>query len=94
VGAEAGVESKRPRISLTLLFGADVDGVGEGAEGVDELPNISARRSWLLCAGGAAAAPFVVGDVTRSSPRRLSYAKLDTGIKCEIKAAYVFTRLQ
>lgn len=62
VGAGDEVEPKRPRMSSMAAFlgpaGAAVGEVGEvvlmasaaaGAASDDELPKISARRSWLLC---------------------------------------------
>ena len=73
--ATEGVWSNKPRMSSTVLFcfaaGAEAPAPGEGA-GADELPKISARRSWLL-RGFAAGAPFVGAAVAgMSSPSRLS----------------------
>ena len=80
-------------MSLTVFFGAGAAGAGEGAEGSDELPKISASRSVLLCTG-AAEAPLGAGVDGISSPRRLS-CKLSARRSFKDKhVAYIFARLQ
>lgn len=51
MGAGEGVEPKRPSMSSTADFFGAADlgaGAAEGVASLDELPKISARRSWLL----------------------------------------------
>jgi hypothetical protein len=52
VAAGVAEDPKRPRISSTLLFCA-AGGAAADADGVEELPKMSARRSCVVCADGA-----------------------------------------
>ena len=91
-GAAGEGESNKPRISLTVLFVEDAAGAGEGTEGSEELPKISAKRSVLLCTG-AAGAPFGAGVEGISSPRRLSYIISGQIVYGQRRTTHVFARL-